>query len=167
MEWHIVWQSEKSLDNWTTRFDLHCAPSWKIALPGAGLFISWVCTTFWISPMADLYGRKYFFLTGQIIMLFVHVCMHLTRSFNVIIAMSFVSGFFVPLRMIGFNYLLELVPKRKQIASGVTYLTLEALLFIFSTVLFRYTKDMDRLFFLTWVFNLISITGTFFLPESP
>ena len=166
--WHVDWQSEKSLDNWITRFDLHCEPKWKLALPGACAFIFWTISSFIFPPLSDIYGRKKFFIVGQVITFGIHFWMWMTRSYIVIIVMCALCGVMTPIRvMIAYNYMIEMLPKRWQIPSGLTYLVFEGLTFIYATVFFRYNKDWTSFFCIAWILNLLSLVTAPFLPESP
>mmetsp|Transcript_27038 Transcript_27038/g.31767 ORF Transcript_27038/g.31767 Transcript_27038/m.31767 type:complete len:183 (+) Transcript_27038:96-644(+) len=119
--------------------------------------------------LSDMYGRRNFFLAGQAILLIVHGSMLLTRSYNLIIGLCFLAGFFTPLRLIvAFNYLIELMPKKWKVPAGLIYLTIEACMYIYAAIFFHYNKEWRVHFPLTIVFNVVSLTLTFFfLPESP
>ena len=113
VDWRVDWDSEKTLDNWIVKFDLHCEASWMLALPGALSFTGWTLGAFILPPMSDIYGRKMFVLAGQIGLLCFHLWMQFTKSYAVILTSAFILGFLSSVRlMIAYNYMVEMLPQR-------------------------------------------------------
>ena len=69
--------------------------------------------------------------------------------------------------MITYNYMIELLPKRWQVASGLGYLIFECTTFIYATIFFHYNKDWTKFFCMAWIFNVVSFVFASVLPESP
>ena len=111
IDWQVDWTSDRSFNNWRVKFDLTCAPEWKVAFPGMFFFVGWMLTALWLPPLSDIFGRKKFFAAAMILGLLFHFVMLFTHSWTVIIIMSFCIGLISSIRMqVGFNYMIEFIP---------------------------------------------------------
>ena len=132
-------------------------------------FIGFTVTTLWLPPLSDIFGRKKFFTAGMALGLAIHVVMLFTQSWTMMIVMCFCIGLLTPLRMqVGFNYMIEFIPKRSQIMAGTCYMISDALVFVITTIYFwKISNDWMPYFCIVIFVNLIVLIGCFFLPESP
>ena len=112
LTWQVNWDSERSFENWRVKFDLTCAESWVIALPGMLYFIGLASTTLWLPSFSDMYGRRLYFLIAMLTGLAFNFGMFITQNWIVLSSMAFLLGFVTSLRLqVGFNYLIEFVPR--------------------------------------------------------
>ena len=169
VNWEIDWTSERSFNNWVEKFDLTCAPDWKIALPGVMFFVGLTLTTVWLPPLSDIYGRKSLFIVAMGTGLLFHFGMYITSHWSVIITMTFLLGLITSLRIqVGYNYLIEFFPKSRQVFAGTCWCIMDALVFMITTLYFwKVDRDWSNYFFFVFGANIIGLIGTFFLPESP
>ena len=102
-----------SLHNWVPKLDILCAPSWKIGLIGSSFFMGWVLSILVIPPLADIYGRRWFYTWAIFGDLIVYIWIFITHSINQMIACMFLLGVFTSGRCsLGYVYMQELVPKQ-------------------------------------------------------
>ena len=111
IDWQVDWTSDRSLNNWRVKFDLTCAPDWKVAFPGMFLFVGWTVTTLLLPPLSNIFGRKKFFAAAMILGFFINLVILITHSWTVLIIMSFCLGLLTSIRIqVGYNYMIEFIP---------------------------------------------------------
>jgi len=93
--------------------DLTCEPEWKIAFIVSAFFAGCFIGNFFLPRLADVYGRKKLFLaSGGITFALMQVILF-TKSLNTMIAVHFLVGLISSVKYcVGYNYLIELAPKR-------------------------------------------------------
>ena len=107
----IDFTSPKSLHNWWERLDLACEPQWHVGMIGMMFFLGWVFTLPWVPRLADKYGRKYVYLVGMTLNIFVMVGIMFVRSIDTLILLSFLNGCCNSFRVqIGFIFMMEMMP---------------------------------------------------------
>ena len=59
-EWRIDYTNPKSLNNWITKFDLHCNNNFEIGLFASIDILGFLFASIMVTPKSDIYGRKIF-----------------------------------------------------------------------------------------------------------
>ena len=138
------WQiADQSLNNWLTRLDLICAPSWKVGLLGSSFFIGWCLTMLWLPRLSDVKGRWFMFTYAMLIDTVLYTFLLWTQNFNLMVGVLFIFGILSSIRLnVGFVYLLELIPRNKHTLIVTCWCIGEALIYLLATVYFHYvSKD--------------------------
>ena len=86
---------------------------------GTGYFLGWCSTVLWVPRLSDKYGRKWFFVVGLLVDLVLYTYMFFCTNLDLMIATTTVWGCMEScVQTIGWIYLLELLPKNKQVLCG-------------------------------------------------
>ena len=85
-------------ENIFNKFDLHCAPTYKIQLIGAVYFLGWIITLTFVPRLSDTYGRKKIFLIGIFFTIPAYVTLYTTENYNILIASIFCLGLAATIR---------------------------------------------------------------------
>jgi MFS family permease len=119
--------------------------------------------------MADLYGRRRFFLSAMVIDLVLFTYLYLTTSLTSVYVLSFLIGAMTSMRIqVGFIWLMELLTQGKQVLFGTAYNVLEGLMQIFIPIYYLLiSTDSNQLFLYGIVYQVLNLCMIFFVPESP
>jgi MFS family permease len=104
----IDWGSIRSLHNWVDRLDLVCAAPWKIGLIGSMYALGWSVGCLMITPLGDVYGRKWPFMISTAVSLGVYLTLILSRNLLLTVIMFLFLGLTAPGKSnVGYVYILE------------------------------------------------------------
>ena len=136
---------------------------------GSVVFIGWVLTLPWVPRLSDMYSRKKIFIIGMVMDWLMFVAMFFAKSINWMIVITFVFGLMTTIRVnVGFVYMMELMPKRKQTFYATIYNIVEGTCLLYGTVYFWFiSKDWIYFTSIGFVFQTFNIITVWFLPESP
>lgn len=66
IHWEIDEDSENTLQNWRQKLSIDmCEETWKVSFIASAFMLGWAATLLWVPPLADLYGRKRIFASGN------------------------------------------------------------------------------------------------------
>lgn len=165
----IDWSDKYSLHNWVEKLDLTCEPGWKIGLIGSMVFVGWVSTLVWLPRISDMYGRKWIFFGGMVADWVLFILIFVTKSLNWMIVVTTIFGMMTTIRVnIGFVYMMEMMPKRKQSFYASLYNTFEGTILLQGTIYFWFISK-DWIYFTLFGFALQcwNCIAILFVPESP
>jgi MFS family permease len=167
--WEADPDSIRTLDNWQQKLDLTCADSWKVSMIGTSLFLGWALTLLWLPGFADKMGRKKVFLVGMIVDLGLYTGLMFTYSLEVMIVLYFLFGMMSSIRIsVGYVYMVEMMPKKAQTHVTSVWSVTEALVYLIATIWFwQVSKNWFWYCFIGYVWQMISVLGLFWMPESP
>lgn len=110
-------------------------------------FLGWGLFSAVFPPLADKYGRRNIFIYACILNLFCLIAPMVLPGVEfkyviVLIGIMFLNGVQSAAKMpIGYNYLLEFIPKRKQNFYGTIWMFLDGSTYIFMTLIYRYITN--------------------------
>jgi uncharacterized membrane protein YesL len=151
---------------------------------GSKLWISIANPTFWLvslascileaiyhlaHSLAEKNGRKLFLILGNVIQAIAFLTMILIENTYVYLIAMFVIGFTVPMKnIIGVSHLLELIPGKESLVSGILFCW-EGACFIYCPAILLFVT-IDTKVFLYMAFGIsafCSLTfAVFYFPES-
>ena len=119
--------------------------------------------------MSDLYGRKKFFLAGQLIGLAITLMIYFSNIWWLITVSYALLGIDTSLKVqIGYNYMIELVARRRQVIVGCIYMVFESCVFFFTTIYFwKIGIGQSHILIVAIVLQIISLIAGILIPESP
>ena len=133
------------------------------------MFIGWASTLLWLPAIADKKGRRMLYWIGMIIDLALFTGLLLTQELLVMIFIQFCNGAMSSIRVnVGYVYLMELMPKKAQTPVTSGRFTEEAFIYVLATLYFwKISKHWFYFVFIGYIWNIISVIGMYWLPESP
>ena len=136
---------------------------------GTGYFLGWSFTLAWVPRLSDKYGRKWFFVVGLLADVILYTIIMLCTNLDVMIVTITLWGCMESCtQTIGWIYLMELSPKKKQVILGSIYLTFDSTVYLIAAIYFKYISKKWFYYSLAgYVFLVISCLLVWFLPESP
>jgi MFS family permease len=170
VSWAIDENSARSLNNWTLKLDLTYISDTHIAFIGTAYFIGWAATLLWMPRFGDVWGRKRMYIVGKLTDLFVFITIFFTTDINVMIAAFFFFGAFTSLRVnVGYNYLVEMVPRSHKILMGTTWNINEGIPYLIMTIFFWTTHYGSWIWMvgIGFCMEIWCLCTVFFMPESP
>ena len=92
-----------------------------------------------------------------------------TKSYYVMMGAMFVFGCLSSIRIcVGYNYMIEMMPKSGQTASGTVWMIFEGAIPLFCAIYFWLVSTNWLGFYMCgYGMSAFALIGTFFLPESP
>lgn len=157
-----------SLHNWIDTFDLECTPKATIGLIGSIFFAGWAFAATFIPRLSDLYGRRKVFLITMAFNFLIYVSILLSHNFSLTLVLMFLIGMTSVGRVGGYIYLLDLTPVKQQTYTGMSLFAVNTTCGIWVCVYFAFISKQWQWFYLVGIFfNLVSVVGAYFLPESP
>lgn len=78
--WEVDYESERTLENFQTRFNLVCTPEWQSALIPGLAFLGWTLTLLWMPRLADIYGRRMINIVAQILTAVLFLMIYLPKT---------------------------------------------------------------------------------------
>eukprot|EP00347_Sterkiella_histriomuscorum_P010242 403377046 len=165
----INYDHETSLKNWQTDLNLACESSSTIAMLGSAYFIGYSLACLIMPRLADIYGRKIFYLSSSALQLFLYLGIMLSRSAELTTALIVFFGICgVGRSAIGYLYLLEMIPAEwKNIVGTLTHVA-NSFTFIISAVYFwKLSKDWEWFILFALISNAITVVAVSRIPESP
>ena len=166
----IDWNSLESLHNWVEHLDIACDSHTQFGMIGSAYFSGYTLSCLFVPRLADLYGRRLPFLVSSWFQLFIFIGIFFSNSYLFTVALILVFGFCGAGRsVVGYLYLLELVPSDWKTLVGTSLHSCNSLTFIMSALYFWFiSKDWRWIILFSMIFNFIAVLGvTFIVPESP
>lgn len=158
-----------SLHNWWEKLDLLCMMEWERKFMGSIFFVGWCSTLLWVPLLSDKYGRKPFFVWGQVLQFALMTVQMVTHNVMIMLAVIFAQGALTTIRInIGYLWLMELLPKRHQTAVGSGWNVYESFCVMVGPLYFGFVSN--KWFYLVlvgYIEQVICLATCFFLPESP
>ena len=157
-------------ENLFNKFDLHCAPSYKVELIGSSFFLGWILTLAVIPRFSDKYGRKKFLMVGLAFQVLAYSVLISTENYNILIASILVLGMMSTIRVqVGTIYIYELMMKESWAPAYLILCLLgEGLAGLLAAIYYTYiSNDFYPLLFGCVVCNLLGAIGSTLFPESP
>ena len=106
---------------------------------GTGYFLGWSFTLAWVPRFSDKFGRKWFFVVGLLADLVLYTMILLCKSLNLMIVLTTLWGCMESfVQTIGWIYLMELYPKKKQVVLGSIYLTFDSTIYLIAALYYKY-----------------------------
>ena len=124
---------------------------------------------FFCNPLADIYGRKKFIITGCIIQTLGFITLTLTSSQLLTYITLFVLGVSQPLKVIvTYSYVVEFLPGKESDTTGWSFFYFEIIFLISPTLLLFVTKDTQIFIYAGLALNVMAITFLilYSIPES-
>lgn len=158
-----------NLDNWYTRLQLHSVDHWKIGMIGTSYFIGFLSGSIYFPRIADTHGRKPFVVIGGFLQSICTLLLYFSNSLFMIYLNMFLIGVASPFfASIGYNYLIEFIPKANQNAVNTLLMMFDACGSLFGILYFTYiSHNID--YFLLGLASLGFLASIVHLmtPESP
>ncbi|CDW89142.1 solute carrier family member 5 [Stylonychia lemnae] len=165
----IDWSEQESLDNFISQFHLECSDSFYIGLIGSFFLVGIVLGCLTLTRLGDILGRKPIFIVGMLLQ--ITVCCTLVFIDNIWIAYLMVAIMGVALtgkQYVGYTYLIENMPKSKQVIVGSFEFICEGLVFLSVCGYFLWVnKNWIYLQIPTLVLSILGTVYMIFQPESP
>jgi MFS family permease len=89
---HINLTSVHTFDNWITQLDLACAPQYVFGIMGSLTFVGGVIGSFFISPIADKYGRKFTLTVVLFLLILLMIVTYFVQSLAAIFVVMILFG---------------------------------------------------------------------------
>ena len=146
-----------------------CEPAWKGALLGSISLFAMLATLPFLPPLADKYGRKWFFVGGRIVECILYTVLMSTSSWTVMLAVMGGFGLTATTRMtIGITYMQELFPTNRQVLILVMFWCEGSLIYMACTIYFwKVSRDWFNFQLVGYILCLLTTALSFFMPESP
>jgi MFS family permease len=152
--WDYDFTDPNTLDNWHQKLNLMCEPKSKIAMLGSAFFFGWASTLLWLPRVGDIYGRRLPFAINSLVCVALYSAVMVTKNLNVMIFLIFLFGTVSSIRIqVGFNYLLELVPKPNQTMVATLWNCTEGLIYLVVVIYFYYVSK-DWQYIIGWGYCL-------------
>ena len=145
-----------NLDNWFTRLHFENIEKWKIGMIGSIYFFGFIGGSF-LTRFADIYGRKPFVVIGGFVQSLCGFLLIVSNNLILIYANIFIIGIASPLlSSIGYNYMMELVPKNKQNLVNTILMCFDSFgslfglayfMFILQSIILKYQNKEVNLYF--------------------
>lgn len=172
--YEIIEDSELTLTNWITDFDLLCASKFTISSFAMAFFTGFALGSFFLPQQADVHGRKKpFFLCMAVqlvaLLVVIFVPYHKQSSVTILQVCMLVLGLSSAGRVaIGFCYMQEFQPLSYQSAISSIWNVSEGAVYIYLTIYYKYIdKDWYWTAVVPTVVNTLVLFALVYLPESP
>ena len=129
-------------DNWIQQYDMLCESKWRIGLIGSVYYAGVMITIIPVPWLADLYGRKWFTMTGFIIDTLSSIGLMLCHDLNTAYVFLFICGLTYGARIIvGTTFLIEHYWKKaKDLIVWLRMIT-ESITIVVFTACFQFWDD--------------------------
>ncbi|CDW73161.1 solute carrier family member 5 [Stylonychia lemnae] len=146
-----------------------CEERSKIAMIGAAYFIGYSLSCLFVPRLSDIKGRRIPYLMSNLIQLFIYFGILFATTVDQIIVFILIFGLCGPGRsIVGYLYLLELVPKDWKYYIGTLISCANTSTFVFSSFFFWYaSKNSEYLIIFGLISTLFTLTAIYQIPESP
>lgn len=136
---------------------------------GSAYFAGYSLSCLIVPRLADLYGRRLPFIVSSWFQFLIYFGIFFSKSYLFTVAMILIFGFCGAGRsLIGYLYLLELVPSEWKTLVGTSLHSANSCTFIFSALYFWFvSKDWRWIILAALVANSITVVAILFIPESP
>ena len=95
----------------------------------------------WVPRYSDKFGRKWFFVAGLLADLVLYSMIFLCSNLDLMIVITTLWGCMESfVQTIGWIYLMELYPKKKQVFLGSIYLTFDSTVYLIAALYYRYVS---------------------------
>jgi OCT family organic cation transporter-like MFS transporter 4/5 len=138
-------------------------------LIGSNLFFGWTLAAFVLPRLADIYGRRLVFMSAILLQTLCFAGLYITSNLYVAYVLMFFFGAAAVGRCsISYLYLMELLPKSRQVLTGTILSMNNQLTGLIGCLYFwQISKDWHWLELWACGSGIVSMIGVYFLPESP
>ena len=169
VSWKYNWEDSETLDNLLVQFNLVCDAEMKIGLFGSFFLLGICMGSITLTRLGDIYGRKPIFIFGILLVALASFILYFMTNIITGYVLGFIMGFGVTAKQyVGFSYLVEMHPKKRQVLVGCMFFFYEALIFLFLTTFFGWiNKSWYYILIPTLGFGVIGCLLMILMPESP
>lgn len=147
---------------------MHCSSSFEIGLFGTSYFAGLLVASFIFPPLGDIYGRKIFVVIACWVQALGFLMFLISSNYIIYLLVMLSLGISCTMKIIGYSYMMELLPGRESFYSGILFFIEGVMLIVTPVILVYITRNLQYFLFFCFLVNFISciVFLAFRLPES-
>ncbi|CDW79844.1 solute carrier family member 5 [Stylonychia lemnae] len=168
IEYQIDYQSDKTIINWMTKYDLVCASKFDIALIGTLLMIGYMIGSVFFVRLGDFYGRKLVVTVSVLISSISFIGIFFSPNIIYVDVFILIYGMTCGPRGLAYVYILELTTKKYEFIYSTLPMALDAISMLILGVYFLAFSDMYPLLLSVTIIQTVAmVLVMIYVPESP